>query len=52
MRMSVEKLDEIKTSILEKLDQVQCDGIHCNECPLKSDSSEICGIRVINRMWD
>lgn len=50
--MNIEELDEIKTNILEKLDQVQCDEIICSECPLRTDDDDVCGIRVINRMWD
>ena len=50
--MNVEELDEIKTSILEKLYHVQCDGIICSKCPLRSDNDDICGITVINKMWD
>lgn len=49
--MNIEQLDEIKTNILEKLDRVNCDGIVCNTCPLRSNDHEICGIRTINRIW-
>ena len=49
--MNIEEIDEIKTNILEKLDQVRCDEIVCSECPLGTNDSNVCGIRVINRMW-